>query len=361
MNRKYLYLSLLSLSIAACSNVSHKQANGGFEYAKNDEVSPIAIPENLVKPKQNEKFSVPLTEVEGPIGESVDIRAPSLVLPIAASTRVEGNDGEAKVWFDKILEDKDLLGLIRNVVEQKAKQDNVELQPVNTENTVFDSTWYTSKKEAGLWMFKEVEETEQVRFRYSLGSKPHGRSVSVEVDVIEYLKTNSTGSTSEMNSIDKHRAEMNLLNQIIGEVDFKYREFKRDTIIEKMNNNVLSIGMNSDNDKTYIVAMETDLLWSNLPQFFVEYGFTVTDLDESKKLYFVDFIKPGTGFWANIWGDEKPQLNLPDGKYRFDLDHMSEDKTSLTLLDENGNPLSLETIEELLPVMEKGLSFSKFL
>ncbi len=361
MNRKYFYLSLLSLSIAACSNVSNKQANGGFEYTKNDDVSPIAIPESLVKPKQNQKFLIPLVETEGPIGEDMDIRAPSLVLPISASTRVEGHDGEAKVWFDQTLNDKDLLELIRGVVKQKVKQDKVELQSTNADNTVFDSAWYTSEKETGLWMFKEVEETEQVRYRYSLGSKPHGRSVSVEVDVIEYLKKDSTGTTTEINAIDKQRAEMNQLNQIIGEVDFKYREFNRDTILKKIKDKVLTIGMNSNNDETYIVAMDTDLLWSNLPQFFVEYGFTVTDLDESKKLFFVDFVKPGTGFWENIWGDDKPQLDLPDGKYRFDLNNMGEDKTSLILLDESGTPLPLETIEKLLPVMEKGLSFTKFL
>lgn len=361
MNRKYLCLSLLSLSIAACSNVSNKQANGGFEYAKNDEALPIAVPDNLITPKGHQKFSIPLAETEGPIGEEVDIRAPSLVLPLASSTRVEGNDGEAKVWFDKTAEDKDLLELIRSVLNKKSQQDNVELQSVNSTNTVYDTSWYTSEKETGMWMFKEIEETEQVRFRYILGSKPHGRSVSVEVDVIEYLKKNSESTTTEINSIDKHRAEMNILNQVIGEVDFMYRGFKRDVILEKMNNNVLSVGMNANNDETYIVSMDTDLLWSNLPQFFVEYGFTVTDLNESQKLFFVDFIKPGTGFWANVWGDDKPQLDLPDGKYRFDLDSMGVDKTSLTLLDENGTPLSSETIEKLQPLMEKGLSFTKFL
>lgn len=359
MHRKYLYLSLLSLSIAACSSVSNKQANGGFEYAKKDEVTPITIPDSLLKPKQQPEFTIPVVETKGPVGENMDIRAPSLVLPIAAATRVEGNEGEAKVWFDQVLDDKDLLDFIRSTIKEEAKEDNVDLIAVNVDDTIFDSTWYSSQKESGV-IFKEINETEKVRFRYSLGMKPHGRSVSVEVDAIEYMKEDESGTTTEMNPIDKHRAEMAMLNLIIGEVDYKYREIKRENILMKANKNIVSLGTNSDNEPAFIVDMEIDSLWSNIPSFFTEYGFTTTDLNESKNLYFVDFVKPGTGFWDNIWGDDKPQLDLVDGKYRFDLDKV-EEQTSVTLLDTDGSPLPLEILEKLLPVMENGLSFKTVL
>lgn len=360
MNRKYLYLSLLSLSVAACSSVSNKQANGGFEYANSDEVTPITIPERLIKPRNNPEYSIPAVENIGPIGEDMDIRAPSLVLPIAAAARVEGNEGEAKVWFDQVLDDKDLLGFVREAIKKNAKEDNVDLISVNVSDTAFDSTWYTQEKEDGFWMFKEVVESEKIRYRYSLDSKPHGRSVSVQVDVIEYLKKDPSGTTTDMNSIDKHRAEMSKLNEIIGEVDYEYRELKRENILMRAKQNIVTIGSNTDNGSAFIVDMEIDSVWANMPLFFADYGFTSTDLNESKKLYYVDFVKPGTGFWESIWGDNKEQLELTDGKYRFDLDE-TEDKTSVTLLDETGTPLPLETLQKLLPVMEKGLSFRTIL
>ncbi len=355
MNRKYLYLSLLSLSVAACSSVSNKQANGGFDYADKNEVAPITIPDGLLKPSQKPDFSIPNVETEGPVGENMDIRAPSLVLPIAAATRVEGNDGEAKVWFDQVLDDKNLLDFVRGVIKQEAEEDNVELISVNVDDTIFDSTWYTSQKESGV-IFKEIDETEKVRFRYTLGTKPHGRSVSVEVEAIEYMKEDESGVTTKMNPIDKHRSEMAMLNLIIGEVDYKYRQVKRENMLMKANQDIVSLETNESGEPAYIVDMEMDLLWSNMPLFFADYGFTTTDLNESKNLYYVDFVKPGTGFWDSIWGDDKPQLDLADGKYRFDLDEV-DGKTAVTMLDEEGAALPVETLEKLLPLMKNGLSF----
>jgi len=359
MNRKYLYLSLLSVSIAACSSVSNKQANGGFEYAKKDEVSAITIPDSLQKPVQKHDFSIPAVEANGPIGEDMDIRAPSLVLPIAAATRVEGNDGDAKVWFDQVLDDKDLLDFIRSIIEQEAKEDNVELFSVNADKTVLDSSWYINQKESGV-IFKDIDETVKVRFRYSLASKTHGRSVSVQVDAIEYMKEDESGTTTEMNPIDKHRAEIAMLNLIIGEVDYKYRELKRENILMKAKQNLVSLGTNPNNEPAYVVDMEIDSLWTNMPLFFADYGFNTTDLNESKNVYYVDFMKPDAGFWDSLWGDDKPQLDLAEGKYRFDLDDV-DGKTAVTLLDDEGAALPLATLEKLLPLMENGLSFKTIL
>lgn len=363
MNRKLFYFSLLSLSITACSSVSNKQAHGDFDYANKDEAKALTIPEGLLTPKENQDFYVPeVANSNAPIGEEMDIRAPSLVIPIAAASRIEGNDGEAQVWFDQVIDSKDLLEFIRNAVKSQLANDGVALNAVGSDNKVFESDWYNSDKEAGFWFFKEVEETEGMRFKYTLDTKPHGRSVAIKVDLIDYTKTDlsgsttSTTSTTSINSIDKHRAEMVMLNTLIGEVDYQYRIYKHKLLQSKANQKIVSLGNNAKNDAAYIVDMDMDSLWTNIPTFFSENGFEVTDLNESKHIYFVDYLKLETGFWGSIWSDDKPILELANGKYQFVLSEVNE-TTAVTLLNEEGEALSSETLETLLPVIQSGFSF----
>ena len=135
------------------------------------------------------------------------IRAPSLVLPIAASSRVVEESSISTIWFDKVLEDKDLLDYIEMVVLQKLSQDNVTYNNVEEDvevtlskvlegatslkettiaregvrTSIIESDWYHDEVESG-WLFTEVESATSLRLRYQLVAKPHGRSVFINCD-----------------------------------------------------------------------------------------------------------------------------------------------------------------------------------
>lgn len=358
MNRKLFYISLLSLSITtACSSVSNKQAHGNFDYADRDEVKPLTIPEGLIKPKQHPDFYVPeVANSNAPVGDKMDIRAPALVIPIAAASRIEGNEGEAQVWFDQVIDDKDLLDFIRSAVKSQLATDNVALTPVGSDNLVFESDWYTTEREDGFWFLKEVVETEGMRFKYTLDTKPHGRSVAIKVDLVDYSKKDVNGTITEINRIDQHRAEMAMLNTLIGEVDYQYRIYKHELLQSKANKTIVTIGKNKQDEPAFIVDMELDSLWTSVPTFFSDNGFEVTDLNESKHIYYVTYAKPEPGFWDSIWGSDKPVLDIANGKYKFIFTDV-EKETAVTIRDEAENALPIETLEAILPVMKSGLSF----
>lgn len=357
MNRKLFYFSLLSLSIAACSSGNNRQAHGDFDYAKNEEPNPLNIPEGLAKPRKKQEFYIPeVADSNAPVGEEMDIRAPSLVIPMAAGSRIEGNEGEAKVWFDQVIDSKNLLDFVRDALKSQLSNDGVALSPVGKDELVFESDWYRSTKESGYWLFKEIEQTESMRFKYTLEAKPHGRSVAIKVDLIDYSKNDATGSMSDINSIEKHRAEMAMLNTLIGEVDYQYRIYKHQLLQEKAKQINVSLGTNDENQAALIVNMDLDSLWTSIPTFFRENGLEVTDLNESKHIYFLTFKKVEESFWSSMWGDEKPSLDLAEGKYQFIFTEQ-EDKTAVTVLDSDGNVLPAQKLETLLPAMESGLSF----
>lgn len=384
MNCRVLSVFLLVL-LAACSSVDHKQANGSFDYQDKAEANQLVIPDNLIKPKQNKDYFVTNKyNKQGPVGEAMDIRGPSLVMPVAASSRVVDESGIAIIWFDKVLEDKDLLSFIEKVVLEQLNEDGVSHQYIEEDievtlnkviegatslketsiaregikTIIIESGWYHSETEKG-WIFSDIELSKSLRFRYQLLAKPHGRSVSLRVSLVDFLQTDARGGSNVIGPIDKQRAEKAMLNSLISSVDYNYRVQQQADRLKRANQKLVALAKNTQDEPAYSVEMGLEDLWVNMPIFFEKHGFTIKDLNEDKKIYFVDFVKPETSVWDNIWGDAAPSIDVSDAHYQFVLSSMDElnQKTVVTIYDAAGEPLPFNTLERIFPVIEKGLSF----
>ncbi len=368
MSRQLFYFSVLGLTLSACSGVDSKRAQGDFDYAHKAESKEFVVPKSLDKPATHDDFFITNNiSHNGPIGEKMDVRAPSLVLPLAASSRVVAESEQAIIWFDKVLEDKDLLLFIKDAVIGQLSSDDVSYEQIqSTENEkgnsqVIESSWYHNEVDTG-WLFTNIESSTSLRFRYQLNAKPHGRSVSLQVALIDYMKTDSEGGSKTVDPIDKQRAEMAMINEIVSQVDYKYRLQQRENRLMRANQKLVSIGENSAAEPAYVIEMALDNLWVNMPVFFEKHGFTVTDLNETSKTYYVDFAKLEVGIWDSIWGNEQPVIEVADAKYQFVLAPLGDknQKTSVSIYNADGEPLPLETLERIFPVMEAGLSFRNF-
>ena len=385
MSCRAFYLSLLALSLTACGSVNNKQAQGSFDYQHKPEANDLVIPANLNKPKQAKDFFVTdKINHQGPVGKDMDIRAPSLVMPVAASSRVVDESNIAIIWFDKVLEDKDLLEFIEKVVKEQLTEDEITYNYVeeDTEVTlskviegstslketsikregiktaIIESDWYHNEVDVG-WIFTDIQLSKSLRFRYQLLAKPHGRSVSLRVSLIDFMQTDETGGSKTMDPIDKQRAEKAMLNELIAAVDYNYRVQQRADRLTRANQKLVTLGKNIEEEPAYVVEMGLEDLWDNMPLFFENNGFTINDLNEDKKIYYVDFVQPDTSIWDSIWGDDAPVVDVNDANYQFVLAPLDElnHKTSVTIYNDAGEPLPLETLERIFPVIEKGLSF----
>jgi outer membrane protein assembly factor BamC len=385
MSCRVFYLPLLALSLTACGSVNHKQAEGSFEYQNKVEANDLVIPANLNRPKQAKDFFVSnKINHQGPVGEDMDVRAPSLVMPVAASSRVVEESGIAIIWFDKVLEDKDLLTFIEKAVKEKLAEDKISYSYVeeDTEETlgkviegatslketsikregiktaIIESDWYHNEVDTG-WIFTDIEVSKSIRFRFQLLAKSHGRSVSLRVLLVDYLQTDEKGGSKTMDPIDKQRAEKAMLNELIASVDYNYRVQQREDRLARANQKLVTFGKNLEAEDAYVIEMGLEDLWGNMPLFFEKHGFTITDLNEDKKIYYVDFVKPDSSMWDSIWGDDAPVIDVNDEGYQFVLSPVDalNQKTTVTIYNAAGEPLTLETLERIFPVMEKGLSF----
>ncbi|WP_286267178.1 outer membrane protein assembly factor BamC [Thalassotalea atypica] len=356
MSRRIFYYSILSLSIAACSGNDARRATGDFEYANKQEASVIKVPENLNKPVTKNDFEiVDEAKVSGPTGAEVDVRAPSLVLPVAASSRVVTQSSDAIIWFDKVLEDKDLKVFIVDAIKKEVSESGTTIESESADGLTLTTGWIHREKEEGV-LLKDTVLSESKKFDIIVGTKPHGRSVSVQVKLVDYMLTNKSGSTKQADPIDQVRAEMAMLNAITSQVDYTYRLQQRENHLLRASQKIVSLAENNEGEAAYLVEMELELLWQNLPIFFERHGFKVADINESKHIYFVDFVKPETSIWDSIWGDEVPVVDLENRKYQFVLSK-KESSSFVTIYDEDGLVLNEDKLELIFPVMEPGLSF----
>lgn len=359
MKRCFLGLSLLSVVITGCSSGPANLALGDFQYTQEVEGKALSIPENLKSPEQNKKFDILPQANDGPVGKDMDIRSPSLVLPIAASSRLEPGSAKATVWFDQVIDNKDLFAFLKRSVIEQLNSDNVELVTIDEQAHVYQSTWYNKETEDGFWFFSKVSEIENVKFNYSFEIKPHRRSVSITVDVVDFMKTNEQGATKSIGAVDKQRAEMNMLNSIIAQVDYNYRLAQHESRLARASQKLVTIDQNNNNEAVYVVEMELDDLWSRMPSFLEKHGFKVTDLNEPKKTYYVDYEQPENSVWASIWGNDVPVIEFDDGKYHFTLKERGEQsqQTEVAIYDKEGKALPLSMLEAAFPVVEPALSF----
>jgi outer membrane protein assembly factor BamC len=350
MKGKIGSLSLIAFALAGCSSVNTtRQAQGDFDYVNKAEGKPLVVPAPLKKPNFGHQYDISnQINHEGAVGEKLDVRAPSLVLPVAAGARVDMQDKSAMIWFDQVVESKPIVPFVRHAIEQELNDKQSAI--VKSDERTMETDWVVYKEEQGYWWWKKEVIKDKKKFLFTLTPKSHGRSVGLSVELIDFQ------GDEPLDPIDKQRAEVTLLNDVIGQVDYQYRLFQKERKELRANQQLVTIGSDNKEQPAYLVEMSLDDLWSNLPVFFERFGFTIKDLDESKKIYFVEYKKPESSFWDSIWGDEKPVIDLPNGNYQFRLNAADDELTSVTISDDKA-VLSAETLSHIFTVIEPGLSF----
>ncbi len=358
MYRRIFHISLLSLSIAACSSLeTRQQAKGNFDYTAEPTPSELKVPENLHAPVAKNDYLIPNdADKSGPIGGDVDIRAPALVLPLAAGSRIDDYDKSAAVWFDKVDDDRDLNELVIKAITDFLKSQDVGFSSTDVENYVWESDWLHKEIESGIWFWESVDLTESWRYRFSLITKTHGRSVGLNVELIEYMKTSDKGATKTIDPIEKQRVEMTMLNSITSQLDYQYRLNNRDDRIARANMKIVTLGQSTDTNPALIIDYPIAELWDYLPGFFNKYNFTVTDINEDKFIYFVDYTRIDASLWEKMWGDDVPVIEFADGPYEFHLQSIGK-QTSVVIYNDDKEVISEKILTENFEILEPALSF----
>ncbi|WP_371185965.1 outer membrane protein assembly factor BamC [Thalassotalea maritima] len=358
MDRRLICLPFIALSLAACSSSETRhQAKGGFDYVKINSSQQLQVPTGLEAPQNNQLYAIPqLTRTDGAVGEKIDVRAPSQVLPLAAGSRVDEFDNSAAIWFDKVDDSRDLRQYVVRAITGYLEEKNVGLKRGDEENNVWESDWFQRNEESGALFWQTIESSESWRFRYSLVTKPHGRSVGLNVELIDYMLTDQNSTTKQISPLEKERVEIAMVNEISAQMDYLYRVNNRDDRLGRANMQLVKKTLTESGEPALLIEYPADDVWSYLPGFFEDNNFTIVDLNEDNRVYEVEYTYVEPSIWSKMWADEISVLSLANGVYRFKVESQG-DKSVLRIMDAKNQPIEQAKFDENLPLLESALSF----
>nr|WP_245217607.1 outer membrane protein assembly factor BamC [Rheinheimera maricola] len=313
------------------------QAEPVAENSRGNNVSALKVPAGLQQPAAPGQYDIPASDAAV---TAVEIRSPALVLATASSSRVEEGEKLARVWFDRNDYTGELLPFLQQVLSKQFAEQGIELNQTDTEGLEYTTGWITRSNETGFWFWQSTETTEQARFKLKFEPRPHGRSVSLMLTMLEHQYFTSQG---KLDGRDAQRQEIALLNQIIDRVG-------KEEIVVAMANKAkvpdvsLEPGFDAEGNPVLLSTQSIDVVWSQLELVFDALNLDVTDMNRSVYTYYLQYTQPEQGFWSSLWGNAPPiALPLSAGEYQLVLKRQ-ESGTSLSLRDSAGTALSPQQV-----------------
>ncbi|GGP76806.1 outer membrane protein assembly factor BamC [Shewanella ulleungensis] len=347
---------LLVAAVSACSTpLDRRQANGSDDFI-NAETSPLlTIPEGLNTPTYSKEYEIPAVGTKSDktlIGKKLDIRAPLQVLPMAEGTHIEESTDNIRVVIDSIESTTDLKQEIFDVVKAYLTKNNMVIRAEDYAAGVIETDWIEHEEviESSWWGSDKVYTLRQ-RYSYNIDVKPHGRSGSVAISLLEHEEFyNGEDQKILLSGDDKRRYTTDMLNNAIGYMSVERDRAIRAARIQQSLGIKVDLVTGTGSDAAYWLAdANYQSVWDRLRLVLPEMGFDVVDMDTSKGLFFIN-LEESSGFWSSLWGDEK--LSLKKGNYRLLLKETDNpEQTKILLHDVEDNALDNEAITEVYQIL----------
>jgi outer membrane protein assembly factor BamC len=347
--------------LTACSSLEEREvASGSFEYIKEQPGQKIKIPDDVDSPNFNDTFKLPELGENAPltaVGKDLSVQSPSLVLPVVSGSHIEDGSKEAIVWFDQVDDSLPLDTAIWNSLIRFLETEGIGVEMFDKDKQRLVTGWVlVDESEENKWYsWSSSERTIGQRFEFSLNKKPHGRTASLSVELLDYKEKLDAQSTEITQVKDKRRNEVNILNQVVKNYEFetKVADVKRFRQIRE--GLQMELGFDSDGEPAFVVAADYDITWPRLLLVLRKLGFDVKDYDKINGLLFVKYNGAEDGWWSNIWSSDKNEIDLKPEEYRIKVESLGA-KTSITLLDNASKPFPVNKLTDLYPAFLETMS-----
>ncbi|GGP58112.1 outer membrane protein assembly factor BamC [Shewanella saliphila] len=347
---------LLVAAVSACSTpIERRQANGTDDFLNAETTPKLTIPEGLNSPTYSKEYDIPSVGTKSDksiIGKKLDIRAPLQVLPMAEGTHIEETSDNIRVVIDSIESTTDLKQEVFDVIKGYLLKNNMAIRTEDYGSGVIETDWIEHQEviESNWWGSDKVYTLRQ-RYSYNIDVKPHGRSGSVMINLLEHEEFyNGEDQKILLSGDDKRRYTTDMLNNAISYMSIERdRAIRAARIKQSLGIKVDLITGGVDDPAYWLADANYNSVWNRLRIVLPEMGFDIVDMDNSKGLFFISLEESG-GFWSSLWAEEK--LTLKKGNYRLLLEETDNpEQTKILLHDVEDNELSNEAITEVYQVL----------
>lgn len=342
---------LLTLAISACSSVEQRRlANGDFKYLDEPEANSLQVPSDLDTPNFSNTYVLPELGENSEselLGEKISITSPALVLPLVTGSHIEEGIKQATVYFDQVDDSQPLDTTIWNSLINFLEEQGIGVDSFDKEQQRLVTDWMIieSDEDTPWYSWTKTDRSVGRRFEFWLDVKPHGRTAALNTKLKDYLETKGENVISEIDSEAVRRNEVDVLNQVIGHYAGQIRVAEVKRIQEIRKGLDMELGFDADGEPAFVVDAEYQVAWPRLLLVLRKLGFNVKDLDQSTGLLFVNYGGGDVSWWERLW-TRSGELLLDEDEYRLQVRELGA-KTSITLLDDESQPFTVDQVTSL--------------
>ena len=328
---------------------SSREPTGYYEHTDAEVTNNrIVVPQSLDNPGINPELQIPVVNkklLTGPVGEAVDVRAPTAPYRSDVGCHTQWSSGEAIVWFENdgshgIKTEDDAWMLLASVLKTmnvavgKIAQGQYVLTTIARDFTEFGKPYDDTDADLGLKRYKQI-------YQIRVGRNAQGE-IGIATKLVGSMTSLSSGTKMKdvLDMIEQERFAMGFSNQIIHEIDTKNQRSAYDP-----DNLIVSLGQDNNNHDAILVEAPFETTMELLNGMLPRCGWKINSHSVAKAEYEVevldsadDLIKLG----ANI------RLDIKHGKYKIRLG-IHGSSTAITFYDENDAPLPSQEVSRLYP------------
>lgn len=328
---------------------SSREPTGYYEHSDAEVTNNrIVVPQSLDNPGINLELQLPVVNkklLTGPVGEAVDVRAPTAPYRSDVGCHTQWSSGEAIVWFEHdgshgIKTEDDAWMLLASVLKTmnvavgKIAQGQYVLTTIARDFTEFGKPYDDTDADLGLKRYKQI-------YQIRVGRNAQGE-IGIATKLVGSMTSLSSGTKMKdvLDMIEQERFAMGFSNQIIHEIDTKNQQSAYDP-----DNLIVSLGQDNNNHDAILVEAPFETTMELLNGMFPRCGWKINSHSVAKAEYDVevldsadDLIKLG----ANI------RLDIKHGKYKIRLG-IHGSSTAITFYDEKDAPLPSQDVSRLYP------------
>lgn len=328
---------------------SSREPTGYYEHTDAEVTNNrIVVPQSLDNPGINPELQIPVVNkklLTGPVGEAVDVRAPTAPYRSDVGCHTQWSSGEAIVWFENdgshgIKTEDDAWMLLASVLKTmnvavgKIAQGQYVLTTIARDFTEFGKPYDDTDADLGLKRYKQI-------YQIRVGRNAQGE-IGIATKLVGSMTSLSSGTKMKdvLDMIEQERFAMGFSNQIIHEIDTKNQQSAYDP-----DNLIVSLGQDNNNHDAILVEVPFETTMELLNGMLPRCGWKINSHSVAKAEYEVevldsadDLIKLG----ANI------RLDIKHGKYKIRLG-IHGSSTAITFYDEKDAPLPSQDVSRLYP------------
>ncbi|AWB64970.1 hypothetical protein C2869_00285 [Saccharobesus litoralis] len=336
------------IGLSACSTAP-RVAEGDFEYTKVKTNKALQIPQGLDKPELVNDYPLPKTDgLAGTVGSKVSVFPPRLLMALAEGSRVDEADPHTTVWFEQTEEISQLEKSIWSALTGYFDKIDVSLRKVDKATGYVETDWVPHQIETGWWLWSGKITDESRRYSFTVNMKPHGRTGSVTVNLLERRAEGFTSKKS-LRQEDNRGLATDMLNSVIGHYDYQFRLAAEQRRTQYAQGVEVTQRTLRNGDEVMVVKANFPHTWLRVLDAMNQLGFVITDINKIEGRIYGRINERSEGFWSSLFGDEKQSgLAFESGDYVVEL-LRREDETEVSFSNNNLEPVSKDIIDKVIP------------